>query len=165
MNVNIKIRDILKKLETEDLETVLEIANNSNLNKYEVKEALDKKGYEVEVCQECEKLYPREDGEEVFGGGSGDDLGFVCNKCSNKEGYTICHGCGSNTWGCFMRKEDLHTVLETDDFGNYVEGTTCDDFIENYPHYCESCGFYFADANCEDEEEKDCCPICGEKAD
>lgn len=164
MSVSIKIRDIL--IEAEDLETALEIVNDSNLNKFEAKETLNKKGYEVEVCEECGKLYPREDGEEVFGGGTGGDLGFVCNRCSSKEGYTICHGCGPNTWGCFMRKEDLHTVLETDDSGSYVEGKTCDDFIENYPYHCESCDFYFADSFCEEEdEEKGCCPICGEKAD
>lgn len=64
--------------------------------------------------------------------------------------------------------EDLHTVLETDDFGNYVRGITCDDFIENYPYHCENCNFYFADSVCddwEDEKEDGCCPICGEKAD
>lgn len=162
INEVVEMMGILRRLETEELGKVLETINtNSNVNKHEVKETLNKKGYEVEICQECEKLYPSEDGKEVFD----ISLGFVCNGCINKDGYTICHGCGQNVEGCLMRKEDLYTVLETDDFGNYVRGTTCDDFIENYPHYCESCGFHFADVNCEDEEEKGCCPICGEKVD
>lgn len=55
---------ILRRLETEELEKVLEtIDTNSKLNPYKLKKILTKKGYEVEVCQEYKKLYPSEDGK------------------------------------------------------------------------------------------------------
>lgn len=154
----VEMMGILRRLETEDLEKVLKTINiESNLDKYEVKEVLNKKGFEVEVCEECDKLKSLEDTYKVSIDGNPTSICYDC--LENNENYALCHGCGSNHKGCYKRVDDLYVVRDKNSSSDeYITHQICDDFIDQY-FYCINCGCYFGNAVY--EETKGCCPECG----